>query len=137
MKGKIALITVWADDVPGLAQFYRSVLGFEVESENAHCVELENDGVRFVIHARSNGQSVTGHPGYAQPKSGQSFALAFALRAHEQVDEAYADVVAKGAMPIQWPTTTLGGQRTAFFADPEGNIHQLFADLPAVAEYCW
>jgi hypothetical protein len=26
------------------------------------------------------------------------------------------------------------GQRAAFFADPEGNIHGLFADLPRPAE---
>jgi uncharacterized glyoxalase superfamily protein PhnB len=63
--------------------------------------------------------------------------LAFALRVHDQVDEVYAEVVAKGASPIQPPATATGGQRVAFLADPEGNMHQLFAELPAVADYCW
>ncbi|MFQ5753700.1 MAG: VOC family protein [bacterium] len=39
-------------------------------------------------------------------------------------------MVTKGTTPIQAPATMPWGQKTAFFADPDGNIHELFANLP-------
>jgi lactoylglutathione lyase len=137
MRAKIAEIMILADDLSTLVQFYRSALGFGISGGSADRVELENDGVRFVICARSTIAGVAGHPSYAERKSGQSFALAFPLRTYEQVDETYADVVARGATPIRPPAMLPTGQKAAFFADPEGNIHQLFSELPAAAEYCW
>ena len=43
-------------------------------------------------------------------------------------------MLAKGVTPIQAPANMPWGQRTAFFADPEGNIHELFAELPDSAD---
>ena len=134
---KIALITILADDVPGLVRFYCNTLGFRMKSSDAERVELEHEGVRLAICSRAVLAATTHHPSYGQPRAGQSFALAFPLHTHEELDEAYASITASGATPVQTPVTTPWGQRTAFFADPEGNIHQLFADLPAVAEYCF
>lgn len=42
-----------------------------------------------------------------------------------------AELLANGAVAVQPPDDMPWGQRTAFFADPDGNIHELFADLPA------
>lgn len=134
MKGKIALITILTDDVPSLLQFYRDVLGFQVENDLGEYVEFENAGVRFAVCARSTMEQATGHPTFNEPRGGQSFELAFPLDTPEELDQAYAEVVAKGAAPIQAPANMPWGQRTAFFADPEGNIHELFAELPDTAE---
>ena len=134
MKGRIALITILTDDVPSLLQFYRDVLGFQVENNLGEYVEFENEGVRFAICARSIMEKATGHPSFDEPKCGQSFELAFPLDAPEELDQAYANVVAKGATPIQAPANMSWGQRTAFFADPDGNIHELFAELPVSTE---
>jgi len=137
MRSKIGSVTLLADDALGLVKFYCETLGFDVKSAYDDHIELENDGVRFIVCSRSFMASVTGHPSYEDTKRGQVFALMFPLRTHDQVDEMYADVVAKGAMPVQPPTTMPWGQRAAFFADPEGNIHQLLADLPMPAESTW
>ncbi len=77
MKGRIALVTVLADDVPALRDFYRDVLGFEVQQDLGSYVEF---------HSR-------------------------------------------GAAPVKGPADMPWGQRAAFFADPEGNVHELFAEL--------
>ena len=137
MRSRIGSVTVLADDALGLVKFYCETLGFSVKSAHGDYIELENDGVRFVVCSRAVMASVTGHWSYGEPKCGQVFALTFPLRSHDQVDETYADLVARGAMPVQSPKTMPWGQRAAFFADPEGNIHQLFADLPMPAEPCW
>ncbi len=133
-KRRIALITILTDSVPTMLQFYRDVLGFRVRSEMGEYVEFENEGVRFAICSRSIMEKVTGHPTFKEPKAGQSFELAFPLKTTEEVDQAYAEVVANGATPIHAPSTMSWGQRTAFFADPDGNVHELFANLPSATE---
>jgi lactoylglutathione lyase len=137
MKSRIGSVTVLADDVLRLVKFYCETLGFSVKSAHNDYVELESDGVRFSICSHSTMESATDHPGYAAAKCGQRFTLAFPLHTHQEVDEAYADAIAKGATPIRSPRTMPWGQRSAFFADPEGNIHELFADLPGPAECYW
>jgi catechol 2,3-dioxygenase-like lactoylglutathione lyase family enzyme len=131
MKGKIALITVLTDNVPEMVNFYRDVLGFKVESDTGNYVEFECKGVRFAACARSIMENATGHASYKQKGTGQSFELAFPLDTPEALDKTYAEIIAKGAMPIKAPAKMPWGQKTAFFADPEGNIHELFANLPA------
>ena len=129
MKAQIALITILTDNVPRLALFYQSTLGFEVLQDSGQYVELVNPGVRFAICARSVMENATGDPAFNQARSGQSFELAFPLPSVAELDQAYADIVAKGATPIQPPANMPWNQRTAFFADPDGNIHELFTNL--------
>ena len=68
------------------------------------------------------------HYSFREDKKGQSFELAFPLDSFEEVDKAYDELISKGATPIASPANMPWGQRTAFFADPDGNIHELFAD---------
>lgn len=131
MEARIALITLLTDDAPRLATFYRKVLGFEVADDMGQYVELANEGVRFAICERAVMSEATGHKAYEAASSGQAFELAFPCHSPQAVDAAYERIVANGATPIKEPATMPWGQRTAFFADPEGNIHELFADLPA------
>ena len=134
MKGKVALITILTDNMPAMLRFYRDVLGFQLKNDQGKYVEFENEGVRFAICSRLIMKSVTGHASYRQAKTGQSFELAFPLDTPEEVDRVYADILTKGAKPIMAPVTMSWGHRTAFFADPDGNIHELFAELPGIGE---
>lgn len=128
MRGKIALITILTDDVPRLVAFYRDVLGFAVENPADDYNEFVSEGVRFAVCKRSILAEATGDPSYAAPARGHAFELAFPLPTQEEVDRAFAEITANGAAPIKPPATMPWGQRTAFFADPDGNIHELFAD---------
>lgn len=49
MKARLEGITVLADDVTALADFYRSALGFDTVIVEDHYVEFENSGVRLAI----------------------------------------------------------------------------------------
>lgn len=133
MKGKISLITILTDDVPALAAFYRDVLGFPLKGEQGGYVEFESEGVRFAICERKTMEDATKHTGFREPRSGHSFELAFPVDSPAEVDRAFAQIVARGATPIKEPADMPWGQRTAFFADPDGNIHELFANLPLEA----
>lgn len=110
--------------------FYRDLMGLEVAFEMDNYVEFKTPGVRFAISTNKIMQEVTGHPSYKAAKQGQVLELAFILDSPELVDKAYKDILDKGAAPINAPADMPWGQRAAFFADPDGNIHELFANLP-------
>ncbi len=130
MKPQIALITLLTDYVPGMVAFYRDVLGFEVDVNMGEYVALKNEGVRFAICDRNVMLEATGHESYTTGATGQAVELAFPCESPEEVDKMYEKVIEKGAKPIKAPASMPWGQRTAFFADPEGYIHELFSDLP-------
>jgi lactoylglutathione lyase len=130
MINHIALITILTDDIPRLAAFYRDVLGFAVKTDLGGYVEFHHDGVRFALCARSILRDASGHESYAEAHHGQAFELAFPCAEPAEVDRMYAEILTQGATPVHAPADMPWGQRTAMFADPDGNIHELFADLP-------
>jgi len=130
MNGKIALIGVLADDVPALRDFYGDVLGFEVQQDLGSYVEFHSPGVRFALCTRAVMAEATGHASFQDRRRGQCFELAFPVDAPEDVDRTYDAIVDRGAAPVKGPADMPWGQRAAFFADPEGNVHELFAELP-------
>jgi catechol 2,3-dioxygenase-like lactoylglutathione lyase family enzyme len=130
MINRIALITILTDDAPRLTAFYRDVMGFTVKQDMGGYVEFHHEGVRFAICPRSILHEASGHASYTEARRGQAFELAFPCAEPAEVDRAYAKIVAQGATPVHAPADMPWGQRTAMFADPDGNIHELFADLP-------
>ena len=126
MKGNIGLITILTDDLLRLVEFYQDILGFKRIFESETYVEFGNEGVRFAICARSVMEKMTDHPSYKEERKGQTFELAFPCDSSEQVDATYDEIIARGATPIKSPHDTPWGRRTAIFADPDGNIHELF-----------
>jgi len=126
---RIDLITLIADDVPKMAAFYRDVMGFPIKVDMGGYVEFASDGARFAVCTRATMYEATQHVSYKDPKSGQRIELAFPLNTPDEVDRIYQTIVAKGATPVSPPADMPWGQRAAFFADPEGNIHELFAEL--------
>ncbi|MEJ2051364.1 MAG: VOC family protein [Calditrichota bacterium] len=105
MQLRIALITILTNDLTGLLNFYTSVLGFQVIAQQDQYAELSNQGVRFAICERSVMEQATGHPGYRERRTGQSFELAFPLNSPEAVDQAYAEILVKGGIPVKAPST--------------------------------
>ena len=131
MRVKLEGITLMADDVASLTRFYREVIGFRVAVEEGHYAELENTGVRLAICSRPTlAENTNHHRSYLDKREGQAFELNFECDSPEAVRELFGQFVANGAVPIAEPSIKAWGHTTAFFADPEGNIHSLFAVNP-------
>jgi len=130
MKTNIALITILTDYVPDMFKFYTEALGFKVKLDMGTYVELNNEGVRFAICDRDIMLKATDNPIFLKTPEGLAFELAFPCDNPDDVDRSYEMVISKGAKPIQAPSIMEWGQRTAFFADPDGNIHELFSEMP-------
>ena len=113
-------------DMPTMIRFYRDVLGFEIrEAEDAVNVYLVKDGTLFMLYGRSDFEKMTGRTySYAPGLNGHS-ELALYVDTFEEVDQAFAQVVARGAAPVLAPTTEPWGQRTCYIADPEGNLIEI------------
>ncbi len=122
-------ITVLADDVAALADFYENALGWEVAVREEAYVAFAGQGIRFAIFSRPLMSGNTDeHPAYAMPFTGQAFELNLQCDSPEEVDRRYKELLVAGATPTGRPALREWGQYTGFFADPEGNIHSLFAD---------
>lgn len=127
MKPQINLITIWTNNMGKMKKFYNQVLGFKIENDLGNYVEFENSGVRFAICLRDLMHCYSSE--YYKKASGQSFELAFPCENPNDVDESFVHLVKLGATPIHEPQNMPWNQRTAFFADPDGNIHEIFADV--------
>ncbi|MGG3452806.1 glyoxalase [Paenibacillus timonensis] len=134
MRVKLEGITVLALDVSRLTSFYRDVLGFKVIVSEEHYTEFENDGVRLAIFSGPlMADNTNNHHSYAEERKGQAFELNFECDTPADVYEKYDDFILKGATGITAPKVMPWGHTTGFFADPEGNIHSLFAVNPVTA----
>jgi lactoylglutathione lyase len=127
---KLNMLGLITSQIDVMKKFYRDVLDFEIIFETDNYVEFENEGIRFAISTNNVMHKTTGHNSYTMKKLGQSIELAFKVETPETVDTTYTKIIHKGATPIKSPEDKPWGQRAAFFADPDGNIHEIFADLP-------
>ena len=127
MQPKISLITIWTDKMDAMKLFYDEVLGFRIQADLGRYVEFSSEGVRFALCQRDVMLDWSG--AYRYKAAGQSFELAFPCDSPGDVDASYSRLVQNGAMPVHEPQDTPWNQRTALFADPDGNIHEIFANL--------
>ena len=127
MKAQINLITIWTNDIDRMKEFYNVVLGFRIESDLGNYVEFENDGVRFAICMRDVMYGYSSE--YRKESLGQGFELAFPCENPNDVDESFNMLICKGANSVHEPQDMPWDQRTALFADPDGNIHEIFAEI--------
>lgn len=124
------MVGIITSQLKEMRDFYRDVMGFKImlEMEGGY-VEFENEGVRFALSTHGVMAEATGHPSYKESQKGQSLELAFLVDSPEAVDQAYDDLVKKGAKAVKAPEDLPWQQRAAFFADPDGNIHEIFAEI--------
>ena len=127
MINRIGLVTIVTPSIPEMKRFYTGVLGFECIEDLGNYVEFRNRGVRFALTTPEVMYEGTEHQTYREKRKGQSFELAFPLPTTEAVGEAYDKIIGKGATPIRAPEMMPWGRMTAFFADPDGNIHELYS----------
>ena len=110
-----------------MRDFYSNVLGFECIEDLGSYVEFKNMGVRFALTTNKVMYDATKHPTFQHKRQGQHFELAFPCQDPESVRLTYDELLEEGAIPVAPPEMMSWGRMTAFFADPEGNIHELYS----------
>ena len=130
MQAKINQVGLITDKFDQMVAFYTDVLGFKVTFKEDGHAEFKSPGVRFAISKSTVMADLTGHSSFKDKKKGQAVELAFEVDNPADVDTSYNDIIAKGATAIKSAKDMPWSQRTAFFADPDGNIHEVFAYIP-------
>ena len=127
MQIKINLVTIWTENIEEMKKFYNEIMGFKIKNDLGDYCEFENDGVRFAI---CNPVVMHGYTEiYKERAKGQRLELAFHCKSVEELDNDYKTLLEKGVKGIHEPTDMPWGHRTALFADPDGNIHEIFTEL--------
>jgi catechol 2,3-dioxygenase-like lactoylglutathione lyase family enzyme len=111
----IAVITIWAEDVPKTAHFYRDVLGLEL-------LPIHHAGRP---HFKVGGAYLTVLKGTPQPAENPEpirFPI-FAFRV-SNLDQAVARLEAHG-VDLPWGVEEQGESRWVMFHDPAGNLIEL------------
>lgn len=128
-KMKIGLLTIVTDKISEMKNFYKKVMGFEIIYDSDNYVEFTNEGVRFALCMREVLFKTTLDDSYKISPKGHTFELAFPVETPEEVNKYFNAIIAKGAIPIKEPEMMPWGRQTGFFADPDGNIHEIYSLL--------
>jgi lactoylglutathione lyase len=118
-------------DLARCTAFYRDTLGLAVrESEStSDSISFQMDNVYFfLLEAGGAAQMVSSEPLDLSIAGGARVLLAAGV---EDVDAAYEALSAKGVRFLRPPTDQPWGLRTAYFADPEGNLWEINQPIAA------
>ena len=114
---------VLCDDLERMKTFYRALFDFPVNSESATGLTFCAGGVLLSLRQRTRPYDGCG----TRPEV-PGVQLAFRV-APEEVDQCYEQLLA-GQVPIlDPPTDQPRGHRTVYFADPEGNVLEVYAEI--------
>ncbi len=121
MTMQFAVITLWVEDVPACAHFYRDVLGLVLLPHHGARLHFEVNGVYLTI--------LKGAPAPAQNAEPARFPL-FALSV-DDLDGMIERLAVRG-IEIPWGIESDAGSRWVMFNDSAGNLIELlqFLHLP-------
>lgn len=117
---------IFTEDIDKMAEFYRDVLGFEIECEQGGSnVFLKKDGVLFLMYGRKSFEKMTNRSfNFANGINGH-YEIALSANSYADVDKQFTRTVQLGVTPVMSPKTEEWGQRTCYIADPEGNLIEI------------
>ena len=114
---------VLCEDLDRMKAFYRDLFDFPVASESATGLTFQAGAVKVSLRQRTRG-----YDGQGTRSELPGVQLAF-LVAPDEVARCYEQLVAKSVEILEPPTDQPRGHRTVYFADPEGNMLEIYAEI--------
>jgi predicted enzyme related to lactoylglutathione lyase len=119
MEPRIAVVSLWAEDVINTAHFYHDVLGLKLSAHHGGMPHFDVNGVVLVI--------LKGRPSPAEESHPPDFPiLAFEV---ENLD-LMIDRLQKHGVDLPWGMEQRTGSRWIKFYDPGGNLIELVSYEP-------
>ena len=128
VPARITVITLGARDLPALRGFY-SGLGWELAIEGDDFCAFSTRGAVLTLFPRES-LAEDAHLPAAAPDEGVGMSIAINVNEREEVDAAIEGLRAAGARIVKEPEDAFWGGRSAYWADPEGNVWEV-AYVPA------
>ena len=114
---------VLCEDLDRMKAFYRDLFDFPIASESATGLTFQAGAVKLSLRQRTRG-----YDGQGTRSELPGVQLAF-LVAPDEVARCYEQLVAKSVEILESPTDQPRGHRTVYFADPEGNMLEIYAEI--------
>ncbi len=119
----LSYVIVLCEDIDRMKAFYKDVFNFPVETDSPTDLSLRAGPVMLALRKRTRDYD-------GQGTSAGSPGLQIAFRvAPELVEPCHAQLVKKGVTILDPPTDQPRGHRTVYFADPEGNLLEIYAEI--------
>lgn len=128
MDGKITATVLLVQDLEKCRAFYENTLGMGALFTDDVSAGYQFEGYDLVLLKASAAADMMTEEAIAFDKAGGH--RMFTCIGVKDVDATYQDLTAKGLTFIKPPKSQDWGRRTAYFADPEGNLWELWHSLP-------
>ena len=124
VPARITVITLGAQNLPALRTFY-AALGWELAHDDGDdfCV-FATRGAMLALFPRAS-LAEDGHTTQAPPNQGVAVSIGTNVDERDDVDAAIEDIRAAGATILKEPEDAFWGGRSAYWADPEGNVWEV------------
>lgn len=123
---RLTFVTLGARDVPALRRFYRGLGWTENEDASDTFASFDCGSVKLALYPLELLQQEAAPTSLApQPGRWTGITLAVNLGDADEVNRAYADALAAGAVAVGEPTNREWGGYSGYIADPEGNRWEL------------
>ena len=121
---QLSYAIVLCDDMELMKSFYRDLFAFPIEVETETSLSFRA-GPTVSLGLRKRERNYDGRGGGAESPGLQ---LAFCV-APDEVTKCHDQLLAKGVTILDPPTDQPRGHRTVYFADPEGNVLEVYAEI--------
>src|ERR1700690_2364191 len=129
MIRKIDAAVLFVQDRAKCMMFYRDTLGLQVTFSDSNSVAFRLEDQDFVLlDISAAAQMISEEALSLHKEAGHRVLLCAGV---EDVDAVYKALTAKGVAFIKPPISQPWGRRTAYFADPEGNLWEIWHSLAA------
>lgn len=119
-------IILIVDELDRALRFYTGVLGLRLGHRSGDYAQLDTGATRLALYTRSGMAKTLGISLEAPAANAPGFEIGFKVA---DVDAAFSELVAQGALPVVPPTDRFWGQRTAYVRDPDGHLVELAQEL--------
>jgi catechol 2,3-dioxygenase-like lactoylglutathione lyase family enzyme len=107
--------------------FYTERLGLKLKHRSGSFAQLATGATRLGLFERAAMAETLGLMIRAPAADAPGFEIGFMV---ENVDDAFAELVAAGVPAVATPRDRAWGQRTAYVRDPDGHLIELVQRLP-------
>ncbi len=126
MFHKVNAIVVFVQDLAGCTKFYQDIMGLPVTFSDANSIGFRFGDQDFLLLEFASAVAMISEEAVSRQNGNRVLLCAGA----EDVDAVYNALTEKGIAFIKPPIDQNWGRRTAYFADPEGNLWEIFQELP-------
>jgi lactoylglutathione lyase len=123
-------VVLVVSDLDRAVAFYTDVLGLPLKHRSGPFAQLSTGQTRLALYERGAMAETLGFDLEPPRPEAAAFEIGFLV---PDVDHAFEELCARGAVPVTPPTDRPWGQRTAYVRDPDGHLIELAAPLPRQA----